>query len=194
MLLGRGRAAACKLYETGWTKLCWLEAPIKEGTVVGTLGRHFGLWALNACRIAYVIEEEEPLLQRYGFAFGTLPAHVERGEERFTVEWHCADDSVFYEVFSCAHPVHPLAKAESPFVRLIQRQFAAASRRSIAAATKVEGTDKACRLFNGRYEIPLERVRRSVQSTDNRDRKENNDACRGFAAERDDEPPARGPR
>ena len=97
MLLGRGRAAACTLYETGWTKLCWLEAPIKEGTVVGTLGRHFGSWALNACRIAYVIEEEEPLLQRYGFA---LPAHVERGEERFTVEWHCADDSVFYEVFS----------------------------------------------------------------------------------------------
>src|ERR687889_536088 len=70
MLLGRGRAAACKLYESGWTKLCWLEAPIKEGTVVGTLGRHFGLWALNACRIAYVIEEEEPLLQPTGSPSG----------------------------------------------------------------------------------------------------------------------------
>ena len=58
----------------------------------------------------------------------------------------------------------------------------------------VEGTDKACGLFKGRYEIPLERIRRSVQSTDNRDRKENNDAYRGFAAERDDEPPARCPR
>jgi uncharacterized protein (UPF0548 family) len=126
-----------KMYETGWTKLCWPEAPIKEGTVVGILGRHFGLWSLNACRIAYVIEEEGPLLQRYGFAFGTLPAHVERGEERFTVEWHRADDSVFYEVFSFARPAHPLAKAGSPFVRLIQRRFASASMRSIAAA--VEG-------------------------------------------------------
>jgi uncharacterized protein (UPF0548 family) len=126
-----------KMYETGWTKLCWPEAPITEGTVVGILGRHFGLWSLNACRIAYVLEEEEPLLQRYGFAFGTLPAHVEQGEERFTVEWHRADDSVFYEVFSFARPIHPLAKAGSPFVRLIQRRFAAASMRSIAAA--VEG-------------------------------------------------------
>ena len=74
-----------KMYETGWTKLCWPEAPITEGTVVGVLGRHFGVWSLNACRIAYVIEEV-PSLRRYGFALGTLPGHVERGEERFTVE------------------------------------------------------------------------------------------------------------
>jgi uncharacterized protein (UPF0548 family) len=80
------------MYETGWTKLCWPEAPITEGAVVGVLGRHFGLWSLNACRIAYAIEEEGPPLERYGFAFGTLPSHVERGEERFTVEWHRADD------------------------------------------------------------------------------------------------------
>jgi hypothetical protein len=48
-----------KMYEMGWTKLCWPDAPITGGTVVGVLGRHFGLWSLNACRIVYVIEEEE---------------------------------------------------------------------------------------------------------------------------------------
>ena len=77
-----------KMYETGWTKLCWPDAPIEEGTVVGVLGRHFGVWSLNACRIAYTIEEEveeAPLLKRYRFAFGTLPGNVEQGEERFTV-------------------------------------------------------------------------------------------------------------
>jgi hypothetical protein len=47
-----------RMYETGWSKLCWPDAPITEGTVVGVLGRHFGLWSLNACRIVYVIEEE----------------------------------------------------------------------------------------------------------------------------------------
>jgi uncharacterized protein (UPF0548 family) len=95
-----------KMYEMGWTKLCWPDAPITGGTVVGVLGRHFGLWSLNACRIVYVIEEEAAasLLRRYGFAFGTLPGHVERGEERFTVEWHRADDSVSYEVFAFARP------------------------------------------------------------------------------------------
>jgi uncharacterized protein (UPF0548 family) len=129
-----------KMYETGWTKLCWPEAPVKEGTVVGILGRHLGLWSLNACRIAYVIEGEEPLLQRYGFAFGTLPGHVERGEERFTVEWDRADDSVSYEVFAFARPAHPLARAGQPFVRLVQRRFAADSLRSMVEA--VEGGGK----------------------------------------------------
>ncbi|HYQ83976.1 MAG TPA: DUF1990 domain-containing protein, partial [Rubrobacter sp.] len=105
-----------KTYETGWTKLCWPDAPITEGTVVGVLGRHFGLWSLNACRIVYVIEEEASPLRRYGFAFGTLPGHVERGEERFTVEWDRADDSVFYEVFAFARPAHPLARVGPPFV------------------------------------------------------------------------------
>lgn len=123
-----------KMYETGWTKLCWPDVPITAGTVVGVLGRHFGLWSLNACRIVYVIEEEASLLRRYGFAFGTLPGHVERGEERFTVEWHRADDSVSYEVFAFARPAHPLASVGPPFVRLVQRRFAAASLRAMAAA------------------------------------------------------------
>jgi hypothetical protein len=92
------------MYETGWTKLCWPDVPITEGAIVGVLGLHFGLWSLNACRIVYVIEEEASVLKRYGFAFGTLPAHVERGEERFTVEWDRADDSVFDEVFAFARP------------------------------------------------------------------------------------------
>jgi uncharacterized protein (UPF0548 family) len=126
-----------KMYETGWTQLYWPEAPIAEGTVVGILGRHFGLWSLNACRIAYTIEEEVPHLMRYGFAFGTLPGHVEQGEERFTVEWRRVDDSVSYEVFAFARPAHPLAKAGPPFVRMVQRRFAADSLRSMAAA--VEG-------------------------------------------------------
>jgi uncharacterized protein (UPF0548 family) len=53
-----------KMYETGWTKLCWPDVPITAGTVVGVLSRHFGLWSLNACRIVYVIEEEASLLKR----------------------------------------------------------------------------------------------------------------------------------
>jgi uncharacterized protein (UPF0548 family) len=123
-----------EMYRLGWTKLCWPEAPISEGTVVGVLGRHFGVRSLNACRIAYTIEEENQSLRRYGFAFGTLPGHVERGEERFTVEWHRADGSVWYEVFAFARPAHPLARVGSPFVRLVQRRFAVDSLRAMAAA------------------------------------------------------------
>jgi uncharacterized protein (UPF0548 family) len=126
------------MYETGWTKLCWPEAPITEGTVVGVLGNHFGLWSLNAGRIAYTIEEA-PSLRRYVFAFGTLPGNVERGEERFTVEWDRADDSVSYEVFAFARPAHPLARTGQPFVRLVQRRFAADSLRSMVEAVEGRG-------------------------------------------------------
>jgi uncharacterized protein (UPF0548 family) len=104
------------------------------------LGRHFGVWSLNACRIAYTMGEEAPSLRRYGFAFGTLPGHVERGEERFTVEWHGDDESVWYEVFAFARPAHPLARAGRPFVGLAQRRFAADSLRAMAAAVSTGNT------------------------------------------------------
>jgi uncharacterized protein (UPF0548 family) len=97
------------------------------------------VWSLNACRIVYVLEEEGSSRRRYGFAFGTLPGHVEQGEERFTVEWHRADDSVFYEVFAFARPAHPLVKAGPPFVRLVQRRFAADSLQSMVAAVVGRG-------------------------------------------------------
>jgi uncharacterized protein (UPF0548 family) len=127
-----------KMYETGWTRLCWPDASILKGTVVGVVGRHLGLRSLNACRIAYAHEDEGPSLKRFGFAVGTLPGHVERGEERFTVEWHAADDSVYYEVFAFSRPAHPLVKAASPLAHLIQRRFALDSLRSIASAVTGE--------------------------------------------------------
>ena len=123
-----------KMYELGWTKLCWPDASITEGTVVGVVGHHLGIWSVNVCRIVYVIEEEEPLLRRYGFAFGTLPGHVEQGEERFTVEWNKADDSVWYEIFTFARPGPMLVRVGYPIVRLIQRRFAADSQQAMTAA------------------------------------------------------------
>jgi uncharacterized protein (UPF0548 family) len=123
-----------KMYETGWTRLCWPDASISEGRVVGVVGRHLGFRSLNACRIVYVNENEEPSLQRYGFAVGTLPGHVERGEERFTVEWHEADDAVYYEVFAFSRPAHPLVRAAQPLARRIQKQFALDSLQSMAEA------------------------------------------------------------
>jgi uncharacterized protein (UPF0548 family) len=123
-----------KMYETGWTRLCWPDAPISEGTIVGVVGRHLGFRSLNACRIVYVHEDEEPSLKRFGFAVGTLPGHVERGEERFTVEWHEADDDVYYEVFSFSRPAHPLVRTAQPLARRIQSRFALDSLRGMRVA------------------------------------------------------------
>lgn len=49
-------------------------------------------------------------IARFGFAYGTLPGHVESGEERFQIEWHRSDDSVWYDILAFSRPNHPLAR------------------------------------------------------------------------------------
>lgn len=115
-----------EMYNLSWTKLYYPETPVKAGEVVAVLARHLGFWSLNACRIIYTLEEKGEIY-RNGFAFGTLPGHVEEGEERFTVEWERETDAVWYELFAFARPKLWLAKLGSPLVRLIQRQFASNS-------------------------------------------------------------------
>ena len=48
------------------------------------------------------------------------------------MEWHRADDSVSYDVFAFARPADPLVELGPPFVRMIQRRFAAASLHDVA--------------------------------------------------------------
>jgi uncharacterized protein (UPF0548 family) len=66
---------------------------IEPGAVAGALASWGGLWLLHACRVVYVLDDIRPV-HRVGFAYGTLPGHAERGEERFSIEWH-SDDTVF---------------------------------------------------------------------------------------------------
>ncbi len=111
------------MYKLRWTKLYPADTPIAPGKVVCVVVNHRFCWSINPCRIVYVLEESGTV-ERYGFAFGTLPGHSEKGEERFIAEWHHADDSVWYELVSFARPHHILAKIGFPFVRLFQQKFA----------------------------------------------------------------------
>jgi uncharacterized protein (UPF0548 family) len=52
----------------------------------------------------YVVDE----LSCFAYAIGTLPGHVEKGEERFMLEW-LPDDSVWYDLFAFSRPQHFLA-------------------------------------------------------------------------------------
>ncbi len=111
-----------KMFQMPWVQLCWPGAPIETGAVVGVLVSHLGLWSLNACRIVYVIDEQGAV-DRFGFAYGTLPGHAERGEERFSVEYHSDDGSVWYDLFAFSRP-GPLARLAYPVARSLQRRFA----------------------------------------------------------------------
>ena len=120
-------------FRLGWLEASPEDTPIKEGQVVAILARSLGLWWLNACRIVAVVNEDGPV-RRFGFAYGTLPGHAERGEERFAIEWRRADDSVWYDLLAFSRPGHPLARAGYPLARMLQRRFAADSQAAMARA------------------------------------------------------------
>jgi uncharacterized protein (UPF0548 family) len=113
----------------GWVEPFWPDTPIEPGKVVAVLGRACCLWTLNACRIVYVVDEP----RRFGYAYGTLPDHIESGEERFMVEWH-DDDAVWYDILAFSRPHHFFARLGYPLVRRLQKRFAADSASALKRA------------------------------------------------------------
>ena len=110
-------------FQLGWVESSSRDIPIEQGQVVGILARAFGIWSLNSCRIVSVIDEAGSV-GRYGFVYGTLPGHVECGEERFQVEWNRSDDTVWYDIVAFSRPNHYLARLGYPIVRKLQKKFA----------------------------------------------------------------------
>jgi len=122
-----------EMFHLGWVQVCWPDVAIEVGATVALLVRHWSFWSLNACRIVYLIKERGAI-ERYGFAYGTLPDHGESGEERFTVEWREDDDSVWYDLVALSRPNHWLAKAGYPLSRHLQRRFAEDSKKAMQRA------------------------------------------------------------
>jgi uncharacterized protein (UPF0548 family) len=121
-----------KMFALDWIDLCPPNAPIERGTTVAVVARHLGFFSLNACRIVSVLDEA----RRFGFTYGTLPEHAERGEERFTVECDIENDTVWYDILAFSRPNHFLAKAGYPITRRLQRKFAEDSKRAMIEAVR----------------------------------------------------------
>ena len=66
-------------FHLGWVEAWPSNTPIQTGEDVAVMGQALGIWWLNACRILYVVDEQGPIA-KFGFAYGTLPGHVESGE------------------------------------------------------------------------------------------------------------------
>jgi len=118
-----------KMFEIPQVTLCWPDTPIEAGRCVAILVSHWGFWSLNAARIVYVLDEEDEVT-RFGFAYGTLLEHGEIGEERFSVEWNHADDSVWYDVRAFSRPA-TLTKFVYPLARRLQSEFATESKKAM---------------------------------------------------------------
>jgi uncharacterized protein (UPF0548 family) len=118
------------MFDLGWVAATASGAAIEPGAPVAVLVR-FGAWWLNAARIVYTIDEP----RRFGFAYGTLPDHAERGEERFLVEMDETTGEVSYEILAFSRP-RLLARLGYPLARRLQRRFAKDSMAAMAAAVR----------------------------------------------------------
>jgi uncharacterized protein (UPF0548 family) len=125
-----------KHFDLGWVKIVPPDSRVEAGNTVAVQAKSFGFWTLNACRIVYLIGDDPTLKGRFGFAYGTLPEHVECGEERFTIEWH-EDGSVWYDIYAFSRPRHPLVRLSFPLARMLQKRFARDSLAAMIAAVQV---------------------------------------------------------
>lgn len=141
--LGNGEAVwerACgavrewKMFPAPWTRISRADTPIRVGEVVAMQARAFGVWWVNACRIVYVIEEAAPV-RRFGFAYGTLLAHVESGEERFSVEMG-ENGEVWYDVRAFSRPRYLPVRLMRPLARRLQGRFVRDSKRAMQEAVR----------------------------------------------------------
>jgi uncharacterized protein (UPF0548 family) len=137
VLLGHGEQVFGKACEaiTSWQMFpqeittLWQAEPPRDGLAVAVLYRAapLVLWMLMAARVINVIREtarrDGSAVECFGFAYGTLPNHPERGEERFLVEWERKDDSIWYEVLAVSQPRHWLARLGYPYTRYEQARF-----------------------------------------------------------------------
>jgi uncharacterized protein (UPF0548 family) len=150
VLLGAGRATyerakdairRWEMFPAALAQLCWRDQPPRPDLVVGVLYRVWlaPLWVLFPARVVYLLDEthESPTgrIHRFGFAYGTVADHPERGEERFQVEWHetpvstpggasdGAGGSVYYDLVAISQPAHWLAQTAYPYTRYEQARF-----------------------------------------------------------------------
>jgi len=128
-----------KMFPEEFAELIW-PTPIEEGRVVATLFRAPGFWTVNPCRIVYTIDEVVGDIEKFGFAYGTVGEHLASGEERFSVEYHHEDETVWYEVYCFSRVNHWLATLAYPYLRLQQHRFrvlsAKAMKRAVAQHTE----------------------------------------------------------
>lgn len=139
--LGQGAEvyrAACKalrnwqMFPGGWATIGPHIPEIRAGETVAMIVHLFGFYWLNPCRIIYTFDTQGET-KKYGFAYGTLPGHIEKGEERFSVEM-LPDGSVWYDLRAYSKPQLWFVKLGYPVARFFQKRFVRESQRAMQRA------------------------------------------------------------
>jgi uncharacterized protein (UPF0548 family) len=123
-------------FNLGWLEAFPADTPIRAGETVLVIARAGGLWWTNAARIVYTIDEVTGQGTRFGFAYGTLPGHVECGEERFLVELEQATGKVWFDILAFSRPRDFLVRMNRRRARAMQKRFALESTAAMQRAVR----------------------------------------------------------
>ncbi|MFL2869847.1 MAG: DUF1990 family protein [Pirellulaceae bacterium] len=95
-------------------------------TCVTVLFGGYGLWILNPARILYRLSESnlrDGHVKQYGFAYGTLPGHIAKGEECFSVEMDTITKEVQFRITVISRPGHFLSWIGGMIMTREQKRF-----------------------------------------------------------------------
>lgn len=106
------------MFPDGWARIYYQKPIFTEGDIVVMCAHVLGIWWLNASRILYVLDDEH----HFGFAYGTLPNHVESGEELFQVTRNEHGD-IYYSISAFSRPRFWPVRLTYPLSRLFQKKF-----------------------------------------------------------------------
>jgi len=115
------------MFPKPWTHI-YPNQPFVQDQEVVVLFRLFGFWWFNSSRVIYTIEEPN----RYGFAYGTLTQHVEKGEELFLVEKD-VKGNIWYRLEAFSQPRAWYVKLFKPLARYHQKRFGKQSKAAMQA-------------------------------------------------------------
>ena len=118
-------------YPKPWTNIYPVKAPLKKGQTVAVLFRVAGVWWRSSARIVYTIDESD----RFGWAYGTLNDHVEKGEECFWIEKN-EEGFVSYHIRAFSRPAFWMARFGYPLARYWQRRFVKESMETMQTISK----------------------------------------------------------
>lgn len=88
---------------------------VELGATVAVAAPLGPITAVAVCRIVSIVDEPS----RYGFAYGSLPGHPERGEEAFLIERREA--GAVFRIVAFSKPAELLARLGGPITRRIQQ-------------------------------------------------------------------------